>query len=284
MRILIAYIILLSPWSVMAQDRCDIPAKPIGDNHLVFDFADFIPEGDESRINQDLVDFARSSSNQIVLVIADTLCGLPPWEFATELGHSWGVGMGEEDNGLVILMKPKYGAKSKGHIHIATGYGLEGAIPDVYANRITDQVMIPKFKEGDYVGGLESGIAVLKDLAIGEYNQQVEAITKDEGIPSEVWVFLMFILGILVLNIILYHRRVKDYARVNDLTYWAAFTLLMNQHGHTGRFDDFNRGSGPFGRTGGFGGFGGGGGGFGGGGFGGFGGGGFGGGGAGGSW
>lgn len=260
-----------------------LPAKPdlkTQDNVLVYDFAGFLPDGQEQTLNRKLVDFYRQTSNQILVVVPDTLCGLEPWEYATELGHEWGVGRADKDNGIVVMLKPKT-ERSKGQIHIATGYGLEGAIPDVYANRITDQIMIPRFKENRYMQGLEDGTDVIMDLAMGEYNDKVAQVKGD--FPKEMPIyFSLMILFVFTIVFYSYHRRVKKYAAVNDLAYWTAFWMLMNQHGHSGRFDDFGRGSGPFRRTGGFGG------GFGGGGsrggFGGFGGGGFGGGGAGGSW
>lgn len=256
-----------------------LPDEKTQDDFLVYDFADFLPDGQEKTLNQKLVNFYRETSNQILVVVPDTLCGYEPWEYATRLGHSWGLGNAEKDNGIVVMLKPKTQG-SKGQIHIATGYGLEGAIPDVYANRISNQVMIPSFKQNKYMQGLNEGTDAIMDLAKGEHNERV-AMIKGE-MPPEAGIFVIFVLLLFGLIMYNYHRRVEKYAEVNTLAYWTAFWMLMNQHGHSGRFDDFNRGSGPFRRTGGFGGSGGGSGG--GGGFGGFGGGGFGGGGAGGSW
>ena len=270
-------------WSSgMAQDGC-MPVKPdmqTQDSKLVYDFADFIPDGEEQTINTKLVQFYRESSNQIMVVITDELCGYEAWEYGTRLGESWGIGREDKDNGVVLVLQPKRDGQ-KGNVHIATGKGLEGAIPDVYANRITDNVMIPFFKKNDYAGGLTAGTDLIMDLAKGEYNDKVAQIQgQSEGIPAEFGLFVLIMLIVFGFSLYAYHKRVKKYALVNKLAYWAAFWILMNQHGHSGRFDDFGRGGRGFGGGGFGGGFGGGGGG----GFGGFGGGSFGGGGAGGSW
>ena len=289
MRYLLTVLLILTSLVFQAQDPC-MPPKPdleTQDNVLFYDMASFIDDGAEKRINDKLVKFFRETSNQIAIVVADDLCGYEPAQYATRLGHDWGVGREKEDNGVVILMRPKRDGQ-KGEIFIATGYGMEGPIPDVYANRITDNIMIPYFKQNQYPQGLEAGMQVVMDLAQGEYNEQVAMVQGEgEGEGEMISLFMIFILILLALMAYSYHRRVTNYAEVNKLAYWAAFFMLMNQHGHTGSFDDFNQGSGPFRRMGrGSGGFGGGsfGGSSGGGSFGGFGGGGFGGGGAGGSW
>lgn len=290
MNYLTLVLVLFSTIGSSAQDPC-MPKKPdlmTQDYVLFYDIASFIDDGAEKRINDKLVSFYRETSNQIAIVVTDDLCGLEPAQYATKLGHDWGLGREKEDNGLVILMRPKRDGQ-KGEIFIATGYGMEGPIPDIYANRITDNIMIPYFKQNQYPQGLEAGLQVVMDLAQGEYNEQV-AMVQGEGQGEVISLFMIFVLIILALMAYSYHRRVTNYAEVNKLAYGTAFFMLMNQHGHSGRFDDFNQGSGPFRRmgrgSGGLGGgsFGGFGGGSGGGSFGGFGGGGFGGGGAGGSW
>jgi len=258
-----------------------MPAKPnlqTQDNTLVYDFANFIDDEAETRLNTKLVKFYRESSNQILVVVADDLCGYEAWEYATRLGQDWGLGTKDKDNGVVLLLQPKRQGQ-RGNIFIATGKGLEGAIPDVYANRITDNVMIPLFKQDQYTQGLEEGTDLVIDLAKGEYNDRVAMIQggSSEG-DASIYLFLLVMLAILAISMFSYHSRVVNYADVNKLAYWAAFWLLMNQHGHSGRLDGYGRSN----RSGGFGGGFGGGGGVGG--FGGFGGGGFGGGGAGGSW
>jgi len=277
----VASIVLLTliHLGIWAQD-C-MPAKPnlqTQDNTLVYDFANFIDDEAETRLNTKLVKFYRESSNQILVVVADDLCGYEAWEYATRLGQDWGLGTKDKDNGVVLLLQPKRQGQ-RGNIFIATGKGLEGAIPDVYANRITDNVMIPLFKQDQYTQGLEEGTDLVIDLAKGEYNDRVAMIQggSSEG-DASIYLFLLVMLAILAISMFSYHSRVVNYADVNKLAYWAAFWLLMNQHGHSGRLDGYGRSN----RSGGFGGGFGGGGGVGG--FGGFGGGGFGGGGAGGSW
>jgi len=227
-------------------------------NNLSTAFPDFISGAEEELLEQKLENFANETSNQITIVIVDDLAGYEPWEYATELGEKWKVGQEKEDNGIVILIKPTGGAGER-KFFIATGKGLEGALPDFTCRQIEEDELIPYLKTGEYYKALDNTTDVLMKFAKGEYNSAKYAKKKGKGAKST---------AIIVLVII------------------ALFVYLLSKGGRGGRggmtmgpAGFFFMGSG-FGSGGGFGG----GSSSGGGGFGGFGGGGFGGGGSGGSW
>ena len=113
--------------------------------------------------------FDRETSTQIVIVTIKDLQGYDPGDFAFRLGENWGVGQKEKNNGVVILVKPKSG-NGKGRVFIATGYGLEGVLPDAVVNgAVIDNEMIPYFRQNDYYQGLASGVKVIMDITRGEY-------------------------------------------------------------------------------------------------------------------
>lgn len=238
-----------------AQDNC-IPAKPSPArfvNNFSKEFPDFISSDETQALESKLEQFNKATSNQIVIVITDDLCGYDPNEFSTRLGQAWGVGQGKFDNGVVVVIKPSGGAGQR-KAYIAVGYGLEGRIPDITANQILDNELLPRFKNGDFYNALDAATGILISLAQQEFSY--EDYQKQERTNN--WVpFIIFI--ILLIVIISISSRKRGYT--------------MSRSGRT--FYGGGWGSG-------FGGFGRGGGGFGGGSS--FGGGGFGGGGAGGSW
>ncbi|MCZ4410726.1 TPM domain-containing protein [Cryomorphaceae bacterium 1068] len=263
MRKLLTVLLLFSAFAVFAQgDNC-YPEKPRG---LVADQEDIFTPQQEQALESQLQRFSNETSNQIVVVSIARLCEGDAAMTATRIGEDWGVGQEDLDNGIVVLINSA-GRKT----FIATGYGLEGAIPDATTKLIVDQEMIPSFKSGDYYGGTTKAIAVISDLAKGEYNYQTYQ-KQSRGNPLGVILPFLFVIGIWFF---LMYRKTSLYARRNDMGFWAAL-MLMNaaSRSHRGSYGNFSSGSGGFG-----GGFGGGGGGFGG-----FGGGSFGGGGAGGSW
>lgn len=264
------------------------------DRRLVYDVAKIIPDGEEGLLEAKLEQFADSTSNQIVVVIVPDLCGMEAGQFAVELGELWGVGQAKQDNGIVLLIKPKT-PEAKGEYFIAIGRGLEAAIPDAQTYLIAKNEMIPQFKMGNYYEGVDRATNVMMDLAAGEYSINEYARhpgrsqIKVGGVLGAIVLWIIGALPFLFFGLIIFvfffikDRRVRNYARKNQLSYWAAWALLSAaSRRHNGYWDDFRGGRGGFG-GGGFGGFGGGGS-SGGGGFGGFGGGSFGGGGSGGSW
>lgn len=222
-------------------------------NNFSKEFPNFISQSEAQQLEEKLSNFATETSNQIVVVVTDDLLGLEPYAYATELGQKWGVGHEKEDNGIVILIKPT-GGEGQRKYHIAVGYGLEGAIPDLTCRMIEENELLPYFKQGEYYKGLDQTTSVLMSLAKGEYNSKAYQ-KQNKKSPS------FFIIAFILFAVV--------------------FFILSRKNGKGG---GLTMGTGGMFYGGGFSGGGFGGGSSGGGGFGGFGGGGFGGGGSGGSW
>ena len=110
-------------------------------------------------LNKILVDFADSTSNQIVVVTVSDLEGMSVDQYAIELGMRWKVGSEENDNGVIFLVKPKIG-NSYGEAFIAVGRGLEAAIPDITCHRIVNEIAIPYFKQ---LANLKAAGAIRRD-------------------------------------------------------------------------------------------------------------------------
>lgn len=177
-----------------ALSAAGIPSRPYPPR-LVNDFAGVLPNHYQTlALEKMLSDFNDSTSNQIAVVTVNDLEGMSPSEYATELGHSWGVGSEKFDNGIVILVKPKT-SDSQGQVNISIGYGLEGAIPDSYASRIISAYMIPAFQSGDYYAGIERACTVLMKLASGEISEPVE----EEGLPAGMIAGLILFVFVIVL-------------------------------------------------------------------------------------
>lgn len=249
--------LLLFSINSFAEDDI-IPARPTPPrlvNNLSKEFPDFLSGTEQAQLEEKLVKFNDSTSNQVAIVIVDDIGDYDANEFAVKLFNKWGIGQQGKNNGVLILIKPT-GSAGERAVYILVGKGLEGAIPDITAKKIVENEIIPRFKTQNYYDALSSATDVIMALAKGEFNHTDygKARQPEKKTP----VFLILILLVLFLSYIFRGRR--------------SYSI-----GGTGR----HYGGGWHG-GGGF--FGGGGGGFGGGGFGGFGGGSSGGGGAGGRW
>ena len=270
MKKLLSLFLILVSFATFAQDDC-FPEKPARES-LVNDFANVFSQREANYLNQKLVGFNDTTSTQIAIVTVNSLCGYDKAQFAYEIGEKWGVGNAKFDNGIVLLFKPKTN-NSKGQVFIATGYGLEGVLPDAIGRRIVENEMIPRFKKNDVFGGIDAGVQTIIEITGGEYSADHYNKKGRKGeFPIAALFFIAFFIFIMFIGTI---RRAKAYGTRNNLGLWASLWLMgsMNSR-HSGRYNDFTSGNRGFGGFGGGGGSG----------FGGFGGGSFGGGGAGGSW
>ncbi|MBN1462239.1 MAG: TPM domain-containing protein [Paludibacteraceae bacterium] len=236
-----------------------IPEKP-NPPRLVNDYAAIFTPQQVADLEQYLVMIDDSTSNQITVVTLTDLGGYDKAYVAQQIGQTWGVGGKEYNNGIVILIKPKTD-REKGEVFIATGYGLEGAIPDAICNRIIDQQMIPYFKQNDYYSGTVAAVNYLYSLAKGEID--IDREKSNGGLVK----LILFIIFIIVLIVFMSKKSNNHDDNSNGHTTYGGGILPWILLGSLGS-------SGGSGSSGGFSG----------GSFGGFGGGGFGGGGAGGSW
>ncbi len=233
---------------------------------FVHDYSGWLSEREKYYLEDRLQRYRDSTSTEIVVMIRPDIGDNDRSSYAFELGNRWGIGRKSKNNGVVVLIvteQPNRGA------FIATGYGTEGALPDITAGRIIRNTMIPNFKQGQNFQGIDTGLSDIMRALSGEFTAD-EANRK--GPP--VWIFLILALIILIVIVV-----VAVLVAKHGTMYTNAGPGRRNRSG-----DDWWRGGGfggGFGGFGGGGGFGSGGGGWGGGGFGG---GGFGGGGAGGSW
>ncbi|MCM1501564.1 MAG: TPM domain-containing protein [Bacteroidales bacterium] len=163
---------------------------------LVNDFANLMTESQAAMLERILVEFDDSTSNQITVVTVNDLEGLTATEYATRIGIDWKPGSKDFNNGLIILVKPKTDSSS-GEVAISTGYGLEGAIPDAYCKRIIDNEMIPRFREGNYFGGIYAACEVLMKLASGEISEPRPS-GEDDGMQAVIALVVTLFLGIML--------------------------------------------------------------------------------------
>lgn len=188
--------LLLSVAVALSDVSAGIPAPP-DPPRLVNDFADIFDSYQNAKLEEMLVAFDDSTSNQITVVTVNDLEGYGASEYATMIGLSWGVGSEKSDNGIVVLVKPK-NAGGPGETAIQVGYGLEGAIPDAYAKRIIENVMIPCFREGDYFQGVYEACEQLKALASGEISEPRD----DGGEEAAAFILMAFIIFLIIIVII----------------------------------------------------------------------------------
>jgi uncharacterized protein len=166
-RFIILFFAALFSFAAIAQIP-ERPSPPRLYNDLT-QSGNFLSSSEEKSLEKTLSDFDRQTSNQICVVIVDTLYGTTSADLATRIFNAWGVGTQKLANGVIVLVKPTGGAGGR-DLAIITGYGLEGAITDIETQRIQQNEIIPHFKEGKYYEGIKAGCEALMIAAKGEYN------------------------------------------------------------------------------------------------------------------
>lgn len=164
-------------------------------NRLVNDYAKVLSADEVRSMETRLRSYYDTTSNCVIVVIINDLAGYEAADYAQRLGEKWGVGTGKYSNGLVILLSPE------GHeVFIATGYGLEGVLPDVTCHRIAEKYMKPHFREEEYYEGLEAGLDIILPVAAKEYS--FEEYQKEQD--AEEMALLMKFLGFLVVSFLIF--------------------------------------------------------------------------------
>lgn len=183
---------LLAPAAVGAQ--IEVPYL----TGRVNDYAGILSPDAEGRLESRLEALETSHGAQVVVLTVPTLDGEPIEDFGIRVGEAWKIGRGEVDDGVILIV-----ASQDRRMRIEVGYGLEATIPDAYARRILDNILTPRFRAGDFDGGVEAGVEALATLVEGGDLPAPEAEPRsDSGGGGFGAVPMFFFLGLFSLNLL----------------------------------------------------------------------------------
>ena len=151
----------------------------------VNDYAGVISANQRARLDAFLREQERQTSNQIVILTVNSLEGDTVQHYANEVFRAWQLGQKGKDNGVLILAAIK-----DRKVWIEVGKGLEGVLTDAISSQIYRNEIVPKFRTGDYGGGLWAAVSAVDKAVHGEYQAEKEA-------TSSLAVFLMTVIVIL---------------------------------------------------------------------------------------
>ena len=232
-----------------AQSTNELPQRPVG---MVNDFGNLLTNQEEAILEQKLRNYRDTTSNVVAVAVLENLAGMPREEAATYLFNTWRMWEAERYNGVLILISVQ-----ERELQIEVGYGLEGAIPDVMANRIVQDILIPALQSGQVYQGLDRATSALIQLASGEYDAVEITRSSNKGFPIDI----LIILGLIFYFIISKGRGGRGGGRTigaMDVLLWSS---VLNSPRGRGGFGGGGFGGGGFGGFSGGGGFGSGGGG-----------------------
>jgi len=172
-----------------------IPPKPAG---YFNDYAGVVSKGAAFRFNEQLAQFERDTSNQVVVAVFPKMQSDDDIAAYTHrVAESWAVGQKDKRNGAVLFVFPQ-----DRKMYIQVGYGLEGALPDLTAFDITEYRIKPRFRSNDYEGGLAIGIDSIFKAIRGEYQGVGKTVLERRRGNQPTSNLLFFIIFFIVLSIV----------------------------------------------------------------------------------
>ena len=180
---------LLLSINVLGQDI--LPERPRG---MVNDYANMLSSSEVNQLEQKLRNYRDTTTNVIAIATIASLEGNSIEEVATATFSKWKMWEGDRYNGVLLLI-----SRDDRKFRIEVGYGLEGAIPDVMANRILNDILTPNFRQGNIYGGIDRATDAMIQLAAGEFEGFPEKQNNEGGsIPIDVIIIFVIIIIVLI--------------------------------------------------------------------------------------
>jgi uncharacterized protein len=242
-----AFLLLLATTSQAAEV---IPPKP---DRYFNDYAGVVSKDAAYRFNEQLAQFERETSDQVVIAIFPKMqSDSDIADYTQRVAQAWGVGQKERRNGVVLFVFVQ-----DRKMFIQVGYGLEGALPDITAFDITEYKIKPHFRTGDYEGGIAAGIESIFKAIQGEYKGSGKTVAEKQrgggamGLFYFVFFFLVFVVVLSAISAMT--RRLGGYGYSSRRGGPVFFPVGGGGGGWSsgdsggGGFSGFNGGGGSFG-------------------------------------
>jgi uncharacterized protein len=170
------------------------PAFPALSGRVV-DQAQILDAAARTRIEGKLEQLESKTTTQLVVVTLRSLQGYDISDYGYRLGRAWGIGQKGKNNGAILLVAP-----NERRVRIEVGYGLEGTITDAVSRLIIENAILPRFRTGDFAGGIERGVDDLVLLLSGNAEDFKRRAAEQErpsgtmGAASFAFVVLLFVI------------------------------------------------------------------------------------------
>jgi len=213
-RTVVAVALLLLSFVTGAQAAEVIPPAPR--DHFN-DYAGIVDPGVARRLDDELTQFERDTSNQIVVAIYPHMQSDSSIEdYTVRVAQAWGVGQKDRKNGAVLFI---FSHDRK--LFIQVGYGLEGALPDARCNQIIENEIKPRFRAGDFTGGVEAGVHAMLAATRGEYRGTGRTNAGAHGKSGITVVAFIFVLMMLLFSFRTAWSRASMYGRSGRRIIWG---------------------------------------------------------------
>jgi uncharacterized protein len=193
------WIVLLFAFCLRAFADEVIPPAPA---QYFNDYARVVSPATAAQLNQTLENFERQSSDQIVVAVFPKMQSDSSIEdYTVRVARSWQAGLKDKNNGAVLFVFVQ-----DHKMFLQVGYGLEGVLPDALCKRIIDEQISPRFKAGDFDGGLTAGVQSIIAATKGEYKGTGVTVADSRTSHGSGSPFLGFGFIVLIIIFIMFSR------------------------------------------------------------------------------
>ena len=185
---------VLFAWTMVAAWAADPTFPPLSGR--VVDAAGILKPEAKAAIEAKLKAYEEKTSDQVVVATLPNLQGLAIEDYGNRLFRDWKIGQAKTNNGALLLVAP-----NERKVRIEVGYGLEGALTDALSKVIITTAITPRFKTGDYGGGIEAGVDAMLQILSGDAEewQRKGKVRSDEADPGQVILYIIVILVIVLI-------------------------------------------------------------------------------------
>lgn len=176
------------------------PAVPPAPTRFVTDKAGVLSAATAANLEGRLESFEKETSNQFLVYTERVVPeGTTLEEYTVACAQAWKAGQTQRKNGMILFVFPE-----SHKVRLEVGYGLEGAMPDALARRVLDEQVLPRFRSGDYDGGITAGVEAAIAATKGEYKGTGGTQGRRKGrnelpIPVPLLLFLLFLFFFVIL-------------------------------------------------------------------------------------
>ena len=175
----------------------------------VVDDAGVLDEGTRAALTQKLAEFEAKTTDQFVVVTLKSLQGTSIEDFGVELGRHWQIGQRDKNNGVLLIVAP-----NERRVRIEVGYGLEGALTDAVSRLIIENGITPRFRAGDFAGGITRGVDDIISVLSGDAEEwkaraarRPDTVsptdsTRNDSIWPVIWVVLVVMVVVFICSML----------------------------------------------------------------------------------
>ena len=212
----------------------------------VVDEANLFDAAGRATLSETLATLESKTGDQLVVVTLKSLQGTSIDDYGNQLGRQWKIGQKDKNNGVLLIVAP-----NERKVRIEVGYGLEGTLTDALTKVIIENAILPRFKTGDFPGGINGGVEDIVRVLSGDaaelQRQAAQGVQDNSARPAPkvpLWLAVVLLLGGIGLFV---YCAAAGGALCRALQQILLLVLLSGGHGSSKRGSSFSGGGGSFG-------------------------------------